>query len=365
MKIDIDVLRKSPKSPPLYKQLKELLKGAIAAGVYQPGERIASEREIIAAGNLSYPTVSKALRELAEEGLLVRKVGRGTVVAEHPCRTLKRVACIYYNCETPLFTRLKSGVQRECDACGIDVDYIQTGLTATENSAAMRKLVGKKPYDAIIGFPMENMECNIRLFQKQLDDMPVILFGSYYLTFDCDLISWDPTPALHEAVECLLQQGIQDVALVTSKPRYPFNALQNMTRQAILDLTGSLGLKEISYDFKEGNLESAIEECHEWMRARNGKPAIVCDSDGMARAMIESLSKKDVLFPRDYLIIGSGNMPKYCGTPPDLSTVDWPLEEMGRMAIRHLQMPTAIRNGRRCCIVCQTRFIARKSTAGR
>ena len=361
MKIDIDVLWKSPNSPPLYRQFKELIKGAIAAGVYRPGEKLASEREFIATGKLSYPTVSRALKELADEGWLMRKVGSGTVVADRRGGVFKRIACIYYNCDTPLFARLKRGVQSECDANGIEVDFIQTGLTVSENTAATLRIAERNRYDAVIGFPMENMECNIRLFKQHLNKMPTILFGSYYLTFDCDLIAWDPTPALTEAVDELVARGIKRFALVSGRPRYPFNALQGMTRQAVLARIGGLKLEEFFYGFGENNSDRAAQECRDWAFSCKDKPAIICDSDGIARSLIDCFSRGGRHFPGDYLIIGSGNMPLYCGTPPDLSTVDWPLEQMGRLAIRHLLTPD---NGRSALhsIICQTRFIPRRST---
>ena len=362
MKIDIDVLWKSPNSPPLYRQFKELIKGAIAAGVYRPGEKLASEREFIATGKLSYPTVSRALKELADEGWLVRKVGSGTVVADRRGKEFKRIACIYYNCDTPLFARLKSGVQTECDANGIEVDFIQTGLTASENTSAMLRIVERGRYDAVIGFPMENMECNIRLFKQHLNEMPTIIFGSYYLTFDCDLIAWDPTPALTEAVGGLVARGITRFALVSGRPRYPFNALQGMTRQAVAAQIGGSEVREFFYGFGGNEFDGLAEECRDWAFSQKGKPVIVCDSDGIARSLIDFFSRENRHFPQDYLIIGSGNMPLYCGTPPDLSTVDWPLEQMGRLAIRHLLTPKNGRNGSRS-IICQTRFVPRLSTA--
>ena len=67
---------------PMYYQLKELLREKIAAGEWQPGDLIPSERELSQQYEISRMTARQALLELATEGLLRRVQGRGTFVAE-------------------------------------------------------------------------------------------------------------------------------------------------------------------------------------------------------------------------------------------------------------------------------------------
>lgn len=67
---------------PMYFQLKELLREKIAAGEWQPGDKIPSERELSEQYNISRMTTRQALYELVSERLLRREQGRGTFVAE-------------------------------------------------------------------------------------------------------------------------------------------------------------------------------------------------------------------------------------------------------------------------------------------
>lgn len=66
---------------PIYYQLKELIRGKIAEGVWKPGDMIPSERELSEQWSISRMTVRQALKELAMEGVLRREKGRGTYVA--------------------------------------------------------------------------------------------------------------------------------------------------------------------------------------------------------------------------------------------------------------------------------------------
>ena len=68
---------------PLYRQVKDVLVGRIAAGAWRAGEAIPSEVEIAAELATSQGTVRKALDEMTAERLVVRRQGRGTFVARH------------------------------------------------------------------------------------------------------------------------------------------------------------------------------------------------------------------------------------------------------------------------------------------
>ncbi|MEW5921736.1 MAG: GntR family transcriptional regulator [Bacillota bacterium] len=65
---------------PLYLQLKEQVKTAVAGGVLKPGDRLLPVREM--ADNLSVNpnTVARAYSELEREGLLSSEQGRGTFI---------------------------------------------------------------------------------------------------------------------------------------------------------------------------------------------------------------------------------------------------------------------------------------------
>ncbi len=69
-------------SDPLYLQLKDSLAADIHAGSYRAHQRLPSERELSADYNVSRMTVRQALLELARDGFIYTRVGKGTFVAE-------------------------------------------------------------------------------------------------------------------------------------------------------------------------------------------------------------------------------------------------------------------------------------------
>lgn len=67
---------------PVYYQLKNDLIKKIASGVWKPGECISSERELCEIYEVSRMTIRQAIGELVQEGILIRKKGKGTFVCE-------------------------------------------------------------------------------------------------------------------------------------------------------------------------------------------------------------------------------------------------------------------------------------------
>lgn len=67
---------------PKYLQLRHALAAEIAAGRWKSGEKIPTEDHLTGTTGLSLGTVQRALRALAEDGLVVRRQGMGTFVAD-------------------------------------------------------------------------------------------------------------------------------------------------------------------------------------------------------------------------------------------------------------------------------------------
>lgn len=66
---------------PLYAQVKQRLAARIDSGALAEGDFLPPEPELCAEMGVSRITVRRAVKELCDEGLLIRQQGRGTVVA--------------------------------------------------------------------------------------------------------------------------------------------------------------------------------------------------------------------------------------------------------------------------------------------
>ena len=72
-----------PVSMPLHRQLRDLLMARIEAGEWSPGTYLPPETRLADDYGVAVGTLRKALLDMAAEGVVVRRQGKGTVVASH------------------------------------------------------------------------------------------------------------------------------------------------------------------------------------------------------------------------------------------------------------------------------------------
>ena len=68
---------------PIYRQIAEGVRAAVAAGIYRPGEALPSLRALAVQIQVNPNTVQRAYDELVREGLIEVRRGKGLFVAEH------------------------------------------------------------------------------------------------------------------------------------------------------------------------------------------------------------------------------------------------------------------------------------------
>ena len=73
----------SPSNPdPMYRQVTDQIKDAIAAGELEPNERLPSVRELSEALKVSAITIKRAYLDLENDGYILTRAGLGSFVAE-------------------------------------------------------------------------------------------------------------------------------------------------------------------------------------------------------------------------------------------------------------------------------------------
>ena len=82
MPLSVELDRSSP--VPLYYQLAQAIEAAIRDGDLAPGDRFENELALAKRLTLSRPTTRRAIQEVVDKGLLVRKRGVGTQVVQNP-----------------------------------------------------------------------------------------------------------------------------------------------------------------------------------------------------------------------------------------------------------------------------------------
>ena len=77
---------------PIYLQLEDIIKSKIIAGIYKPGQKLPSVRELAAEAAVNPNTMQKALSELERSGLVYAQCTSGRYITEdtHIMKHLKQ-----------------------------------------------------------------------------------------------------------------------------------------------------------------------------------------------------------------------------------------------------------------------------------
>jgi GntR family transcriptional regulator len=108
---------------PIYRQLTEQVRSAVARGRLQPGDRLPSVRQLSRELVVNPNTIARAYTELERDGTLITQQGRGVFVAEPRTDLTKRAR------QKQLEERLEQLI----------VDAVHLGFTAEEFLALLNK----------------------------------------------------------------------------------------------------------------------------------------------------------------------------------------------------------------------------------
>ncbi|MFV1968708.1 MAG: GntR family transcriptional regulator [Pirellulaceae bacterium] len=77
---------------PIYLQIADAIREAVAAGIFQPGETLPSLRAMALEVQVNPNTVQRAYDELAREGVIYSQRGKGLFVAEQAASSAQSLA---------------------------------------------------------------------------------------------------------------------------------------------------------------------------------------------------------------------------------------------------------------------------------
>ena len=107
MSLDVELDRSSP--VPLYYQLAQAIEAAIRDGHLAPGDRFENELDLAKRLTLSRPTTRRAIQEMVDKGLLVRKRGVGTQVVRSQVRRDERLSSLNEDLAKPGRVEVQTG----------------------------------------------------------------------------------------------------------------------------------------------------------------------------------------------------------------------------------------------------------------
>jgi DNA-binding LacI/PurR family transcriptional regulator len=331
----------STKKGPKYKRVYLELRGALNDGTHRQGDKLPSENDLAEQFGVSRPTVRRALAQLVTEGLIERRMGAGTVVAnrgEHEALVFGLL--IPELGTTEIFEPICQGISQAHSSSRHDLLWgpsFLTGASKEVQAEHLCKYYIERRVSGVFFAPMERFEGRDRVnlsIARALDEarIPIVLLDRDIELFPArskyDLVGIDNHRAGYVLAEYLLLSGSHRVGFLAPPfSAHTVDARIGGYREALHAHQGPVAQSLVKWI--DPSDVAAVRDFLD----QNKPDSIICANDFTAAQLLRTLSSIGIQVPAQIRIAGIDDV-KYAQllqTP--LTTIRQPCLEIGSTAL--------------------------------
>lgn len=230
----------------------------------------------------------------------------------------------------PIFGAMLSSIESELRAAGKTAIFAAGHSDAQREKEGIRSLMGRN-CDALI-LHVEGLSDEYLLDIDQ-ETVPVVVLNRNIRGMETHCISLDNEQGGYDATRSMLDLGHRDIAYVTgplewADARDRLSGHRRALREAGITVDERL---IVEGDYHEQGGVRALMELFERGRQFTG---VVCGNDEMAAGAMDVIRARGLSIPDDISVIGYDNVRWARYLYPKLTSVNYPVAEMGQMAAR-------------------------------
>lgn len=303
------------------------------------GGRVPSERRLAEVYACNFLTVRRALKELVDDGTVVRRIGSGTFVAR-PTRkahreVIPRVGVLVWQEGDAYANRVLQGLANE--ALGNSVDLRSAWVRDFAGDGREKaKLLEQDGCVAIIlpWFPYDRMD-EVRAFVRGCTlpvSLPMVIPGLEVNSFEQqELFGAGLQGSAEQVCGYFYALGHRRIALLG--PEAPGDVVLQRLLSAYACFTASVGLPSFCGLVKPG-AESVRQLVERWKEQR-GDFAVISFDDEHALRFMAAMREIGRTAPEDFQIVGYNDTEASARSEPPLTTIRQNFNYVGRWLITH------------------------------
>jgi DNA-binding LacI/PurR family transcriptional regulator len=328
--------------------LGQAIKARISSGEFPVGSRLLSVRDLMSAYAVSYATVTRTLRDLAQEGYLTSHVGKGTFVrsanantrggGEKTTQTLGFLLC-NASSQNMLYLRLLKEMGEQAWKQQLAMNFV---AVETEPRPAMLEKVQRLAQDSI-GVVMTGVFDTGHVREVTRLGKPVVLLGwptdHGVLPPGADMATTNSYDIADMALRRLRDAGRTRIAIVLSRDSHHYRMMEAGYRQLTRGLWSQVFTQVVT--IQDG------ADCAKRMLAQTERPdALIVESDRVFVGMWQALREAGLRMPQDMMAVVNGHPPllhEELYPPVDRIDNHWPLiqQEALELIQRRVRQPEA------------------------
>jgi GntR family transcriptional regulator of arabinose operon len=323
-----------------YREILEKIQGDITSGRYKPGQRLPSEAELVRRYGASRMTVFRAMHELQSMGIVTRRVGSGTYVAQNSSNGSHVFGLLIPELgQTEIFEVICKGMMEAPQAMHHSLLWGNAATEGHEEEIAeqlCRHYISQRVsgvFFSPVEFSTSRYQANQRIvaaFDKAR--IPVVLLDRciepYPGRSNYDLVGIDNRRTAFLATKHLIQGGAKRVAFFARPNSAPtVDARIAGYREALHLLSRQSGQDRVNLgDASDQKFVKAVLKKHR-------PDAFVCANDLTAGNLMHTLLALGQRIPEDIRMVGIDDVKYARLLPVPLTTQHQPCRDIGRIAL--------------------------------
>lgn len=334
----------------MYQRIKTDILRQIESHLLLPGDRIPTEQVLMKQYDVSRITVSRALNELKEEGIVERFPNRGTFVSQTlqspplvsdasvpertavPTGSIPEIACILPTMRDMFSLSMVNGALSAFPESEYICHIFCSANPQMENYLLKRCL--DLNISGIILFPQDQPFFSDELLLMQLQKYPLVLLDRYLPRLDTSYVVADNTAAGALCLKHLHGLGHRRIAFATTSQRNTFSVKYRI--DGALQEALRLGIPESSFHILEhilyGDKDNHFEDLFLKLIRQDGVTAFIASESGMGAYLYDTFRSMGINVPEEVSLMCFDN-PLAPAQQPDFFThIDQSEFIMGREA---------------------------------
>jgi len=323
-----------------YEALREDLINFINKNELKKNEKLPTVREIINDLGYSYATVNRTLNEMENEGLIIKRQGKGLFVNRTvPQANSKEVSLIIPKniSDHKIFIDILTGVQNELEKAGISLMVSISNMSHEKEKETVYKLISKKIDGMIIYLEDNYITDYSHIIELKEKKIPFVLIDRFITSLDTDYVVINNKDGIFKVCSYLkYNRSCNKIILV------PPNEASEKVSSSIEKIEGYKEAVRVLYGNEFGQIIMHLDElvnnivkiCSEYDNV-----GVCLNHDALYMELMKMLKEKNINLPANCHLFGYNNSYEAPVCPTVEQFNDLAGEKAAQLLIRKIQNP--------------------------
>lgn len=295
---------------PLYISVRKYLLEIIEKNKGIPDFKLPSENQLALKFGASRITAKNAILSLEKDGLVYRRQGKGTFIANKASKLELQqgekqnptICLIVPGVQGKFISKIAEGVQAFLQENNLNLSIMATACDQKLEEEMIQTAIQNNCKGLII-YPVDHNLYNKEIVKLSLSTFPVVLIDRYLSGIDISYVACDHYTSAYNGTKYLIDKGHRHIGFIGLEPGAASSVLErsNGYQKAMVELLGSFDKElQLSCEHNIDRFEALLEE---YLDTHPDLTALITTSTGYGPRILKVLEKRGMKVPEDLTLM--------------------------------------------------------------